>query len=339
MAAQLVLAYGLTVARCGEVGASGSRWTAEVVLAVGAVVLAALAECAAVAVFLETRPVEHDGPPPDGRRHFFATGAMIGNLLFLTVILLTGIGSSRRRRATSHETRPLLRGPGACAPVARAWGSAPCGDRARERSTGDAAEGARLPALQRQLRDVPWPERQGRLRAAPGQRWRAVIGPRLKGVGALAADFYLRTGYMPLRTPYVQPRRSRVLFSDRELRALVAYVASLGPGPVIPRSGARLPVRRADALHPQLRGLPSDQRRGRLRDRRRRAAARRGDAGADRPGDPDRAVPMPRFSEQQLDDRAVDSIIRYVQHTKHRTDPGAGRSDTSARSRKGSSRG
>jgi hypothetical protein len=57
-----------------------------------AVLLTVLAECAAVAVFLETRPIEHDGPPPDGRRHFFATGAMVGNLLFLTVILLTGIG-------------------------------------------------------------------------------------------------------------------------------------------------------------------------------------------------------------------------------------------------------
>jgi hypothetical protein len=92
-AAQLVLAYGLTVARCGAGGSFGltlDGW--EVVLTAVAVLLTVLAECAAVAVFLETRPMEHDGPPPDGRRHFFATGAMVGNLLFLTVILLTGIG-------------------------------------------------------------------------------------------------------------------------------------------------------------------------------------------------------------------------------------------------------
>jgi len=92
-AAQLVLAYGLTVARCGAGGSFGlslDGW--EVVLMAVAVLLTVLAECAAVAVFLETRPIEHDGPPPDGRRHFFATGAMVGNLLFLTVILLTGIG-------------------------------------------------------------------------------------------------------------------------------------------------------------------------------------------------------------------------------------------------------
>ena len=60
------------------------------------------------------------------------------------------------------------------------------------------------------------------------------LGPPLKGVGAIAADLYLRTGYMPLPRPGLQPRRSTVLFSESELRALIAYVASLGPGPPIP---------------------------------------------------------------------------------------------------------
>src|SRR5581483_5511197 len=59
-------------------------------------------------------------------------------------------------------------------------------------------------------------------------------GPGLGGVGALAADFYLRTGYMPLSSPTAQPTRSRVLFDERQIRALVAYVASLGEGPAIP---------------------------------------------------------------------------------------------------------
>jgi ubiquinol-cytochrome c reductase cytochrome c subunit len=58
----------------------------------------------------------------------------------------------------------------------------------------------------------------------------AGIGPSLRGVGALAADFYLSTGYMPVQNAYDQPRRSRVLFSKHDLRALAAYVASLGPG-------------------------------------------------------------------------------------------------------------
>ena len=62
------------------------------------------------------------------------------------------------------------------------------------------------------------------------------LGPTLKGVGAQAADFYLRTGYMPLRNVHEQPYRRRVLFSEREIRALVAYVASLSPGPSIPQT-------------------------------------------------------------------------------------------------------
>ena len=46
-------------------------------------------------------------------------------------------------------------------------------------------------------------------RCAP--RTSTGAAPSLRGVGALAADFYLRTGYMPLRQVGMQPRRSRVL--------------------------------------------------------------------------------------------------------------------------------
>ncbi|MBV8432405.1 MAG: c-type cytochrome, partial [Solirubrobacterales bacterium] len=64
-------------------------------------------------------------------------------------------------------------------------------------------------------------------------------GPPLQGVGAQAADFYLRTGYMPLANPHEEPedlqQGNRVLLSDKEIRSLVSYVASLGPGPEIPR--------------------------------------------------------------------------------------------------------
>jgi ubiquinol-cytochrome c reductase cytochrome c subunit len=59
-------------------------------------------------------------------------------------------------------------------------------------------------------------------------------GPPLKGVGAMAADFYLRTGFMPLSNIHEEPANSRVLLSQKELGSLIAYVASLGPGPGIP---------------------------------------------------------------------------------------------------------
>ena len=59
------------------------------------------------------------------------------------------------------------------------------------------------------------------------------IAPSLHGVGALAADFYLRTGYMPLPQVGVQPRRRLQILSNADIKALVAYVASFG-GPPIP---------------------------------------------------------------------------------------------------------
>jgi hypothetical protein len=90
---QLVLGYGVTVARCGAGGDFGLAYDVwEIVLAVVAGAFALLGEAAAVAVFLSTRSLEHDGPPPDGRRHFFATAAVVGNVLFLMLILLTAIG-------------------------------------------------------------------------------------------------------------------------------------------------------------------------------------------------------------------------------------------------------
>jgi ubiquinol-cytochrome c reductase cytochrome c subunit len=59
-------------------------------------------------------------------------------------------------------------------------------------------------------------------------------GPPLRGVGASAADFYLRTGYMPLSSPHDQPGPDRVLFTGKEIASLVHYVSSLGPGPPVP---------------------------------------------------------------------------------------------------------
>jgi quinol---cytochrome-c reductase cytochrome c subunit len=59
-------------------------------------------------------------------------------------------------------------------------------------------------------------------------------GPPLAGVGAAAVDFQVGTGRMPLARPGVQADQKPVLYSPDEIRALAAYVASLGPGPSIP---------------------------------------------------------------------------------------------------------
>jgi quinol---cytochrome-c reductase cytochrome c subunit len=59
-------------------------------------------------------------------------------------------------------------------------------------------------------------------------------GPDLRDVGAAAADFQLRTGRMPNTNPTREPESKPSPFSDQEIEDLVAYVASLGPGPPIP---------------------------------------------------------------------------------------------------------
>ena len=60
------------------------------------------------------------------------------------------------------------------------------------------------------------------------------IGPSLVGVGAAAVDFQVGTGRMPMAQPGAQAPRKEPTYSDDEVAALAAYVASLGPGPSIP---------------------------------------------------------------------------------------------------------
>jgi ubiquinol-cytochrome c reductase cytochrome c subunit len=59
-------------------------------------------------------------------------------------------------------------------------------------------------------------------------------GPNIQNAGAAGADFMIRTGRMPLPAPDAPVRRGRSIFSEEEIEALVAYVASLGDGPDIP---------------------------------------------------------------------------------------------------------
>jgi hypothetical protein len=101
---QLVVGFGVSYADCNTVGRQWGldvvAW--EIVLMVVGGTLAVLAEAAAVKALLATRDAEYDGPPPAGRHHFFAWAAVLGNLLFINAILLSGIA------AISNSTcRPL----------------------------------------------------------------------------------------------------------------------------------------------------------------------------------------------------------------------------------------
>jgi ubiquinol-cytochrome c reductase cytochrome c subunit len=66
---------------------------------------------------------------------------------------------------------------------------------------------------------------------------RGQIGPSLVGVGAAAVDFQVGTGRMPMQQPGQQAAAKKQTYSDEEIEALAAYVASLGPGPAVPEEG------------------------------------------------------------------------------------------------------
>ena len=152
----------------------------------------------------------------------------------------------------------------------------------------------------------------------PGQ------GPPLRGVGAQAADFYLRTGYRPLGDPGQQPTRTRVLFTDAQIRALVGYVASFGHGPAIPQphpergsvaEGQKLFVDHCAGCHQIVAegGYVTGARVPPLED-----ATDRQVAEAVRIG----PYLMPHFSKEQLSDGQLDSLIAYVDYAKHPDDRG-----------------
>jgi hypothetical protein len=92
---QLVVGFGVAYADClpasSRFGLDVVVW--EVVLMVVGGTFAVVAEAAAINVLLTTRDRNYDDPPPDGRRHFFAFGAALGNLLFIMAILLSGVGA------------------------------------------------------------------------------------------------------------------------------------------------------------------------------------------------------------------------------------------------------
>jgi ubiquinol-cytochrome c reductase cytochrome c subunit len=149
-------------------------------------------------------------------------------------------------------------------------------------------------------------------------------GPDLRGAGAAAADFYLSTGRMPLDEPGAEPDRHRPAYSPGEIADLVAFIASLGPGPAIPS----LPLEEGNISDGQKlftqNCAPCHQIAGRggvvapayaplLLD-----ATPRQIAEAARIG----PYVMPVFGEKQLSDQELASIVRYVQYAKSPENPG-----------------
>lgn len=152
----------------------------------------------------------------------------------------------------------------------------------------------------------------------------AGVGPSLMGVGAQAADFYLSTGRMPLKEKTgEQPLRADPAYPLGQIRALVAYVGSLG-GPGVPtvdpeqgqlQAGLQAYTSYCAGCHqivgeggvvtgaipPPLKSSTPTQ-----------------IAEAVRIG----PYVMPAFDERTIDEPTLDSIIRYIQLTKDPVDRG-----------------
>jgi len=149
------------------------------------------------------------------------------------------------------------------------------------------------------------------------------VAPSLAGVGALAADFELSTGRMPMSDPAAEPVRAPPAFGASDRHDLVAYIASLGgpglPAPDVPdgseADGRRLFTQNCAGCHSVLgaggvitgASVPALQQ-----------ASARQIAEAVRLG----PYLMPRFGEGELSDRDVASVARYVLATRSPDDRG-----------------
>ena len=246
------------------------------------------------------------------RRLLICAAALCAGLALVSLALADERGGGTRTTAAAGSP------PGAAAST---------GGTAATSSSGAGAvsgEGAALLAKGRVLFGASCAACHGLdARGVPGR------GPNLRGVGALAADFYLQTGRMPLPVSKQQPLRTRPAFPPRQIRALVAYVASFG-GPPIP------------SVHPGRGSLPYGEHLFALDCAGCHTVQGQGGivTGAIAPSlnvvtqaqvaEAIRVGPyvMPRFSAGELSDGQIDSIARYIrsiQHPENRGGWGIGR--------------
>src|SRR4051812_19898297 len=149
--------------------------------------------------------------------------------------------------------------------------------------------------------------------------------PSLIGVGAAAVEFQVGTGRMPLADPGAQAERRTPLYSETQIRQLSAYIASLAPGPDVPTVdladgdlayGGELFRTNCAQCHQavgQGGALTNGKRAPALTE-----ATPLQVAEAMRTG----PESMPVFSEGQLDQHQLNSVVKYVEFLKTPNDPG-----------------
>jgi ubiquinol-cytochrome c reductase cytochrome c subunit len=151
-------------------------------------------------------------------------------------------------------------------------------------------------------------------------------GPSLVGVGAAAVDFMLSTGRMPLSDPDQEPTRQAPEYSPAQIEALVTFVGSLGPGgdaiPFVSPEAGDLSLGRdlysANCLACHgAGGQGASVGGGQIAPSLQRATpVQVAEAVRIGPG------PMPPFSDQLIDQRELNSLVRYVMDLRTESNPG-----------------
>jgi ubiquinol-cytochrome c reductase cytochrome c subunit len=153
-------------------------------------------------------------------------------------------------------------------------------------------------------------------------------GPTLIGVGAAAVDFQVGTGRMPLARPGAQAPQNEVIYTQSQINALAAYIASLGPGPAIPSkdqldtSGANL-AEGGELFRTNCAQCHNFAGKGGALTHGKYAPALTGvsakhlyEAMLTGPQN------MPVFSDRTITPEQKQAIIKYVQNTESRPNPG-----------------
>ena len=155
-------------------------------------------------------------------------------------------------------------------------------------------------------------------------------GPSLAAAGEASADFYLRTGRMPLAFPSSQPPEKPVAYDDQEIQALVAYVGTLcdtssNPCPPIPdidtsagslQEGSELFLANCAPCHNSA-AIGGALSRGRNGPSLQQVEPQQvGEAMRTGPGD------MPQFGPDVFTDEQVNSIVAYVEYLHDPESPG-----------------
>lgn len=152
-----------------------------------------------------------------------------------------------------------------------------------------------------------------------------VRGPSVKEAGEAGAYYQLSTGRMPLANSSDNPVRKPPAYTPPEIRALVAYVASLGNGPRLPEveiKGADLAAG-GEIFRANCQACHSASASGGALSYGRAAPALH-QATPKQIGAAVRSGPgqMPVFGEAEIDAHQLDQLAAYVRYLRRPEDPG-----------------